>query len=247
MNNFKSVLLTMGLFLPLLLNSPGFGQQSAKEVKTVKISAIENEHIHEMTKEVVRAVYEKIGIGVEFNDLPARRALGWANTGKTDGDLARIDGTEKKFTNLIKISTPVTMFKGVAFTKKIQRDIQSWEDLKGLSVGIIAGIRYSDIGTKGLDRIPAKDMTHLFNLLFRDRIEVAIADFDSGKIEIYRNFKATKIHNIGQPLHSAPLFHFIHKKNRDLVPRLESALRSMLESGQIDSIRERVLQKLLFQ
>lgn len=247
MKNFKIVFLTIGLFLPSLLNSPGFGQQSARDIKTVKISAIENEHIHEMTKQVVRAVYEKIGVGVEFNDLPARRALGWANAGKTDGALARIDGTEKKFTNLIKISTPVTMFKGVAFTKKIKRDIQSWEDLKGLSVGIISGIRYSDIGTKGLDRIPAKDMTHLFNLLFRDRIEVAIADLDSGKIEIHRNFKSSKIHIIGRPLHSAPLFHFVHKKNKDLVPRLESALRSMLESGRIDSIRERVLQGAIFQ
>ncbi|CCK82244.1 conserved uncharacterized protein [Desulfobacula toluolica Tol2] len=245
MKNLQRVLLSMVLLL-LLLNSPCFGQQSFGDIKTVKISVIENEHIHNMARKTVRAVYEKIGIEVIFCELPARRALEWANAGKTDGDLARIDGTEKKFTNLIKILTPVTTFKGVVFTKKIKKGIQSWNDLKGLSVGIIAGIRYSDIGTKGLDRIQAKDMTHLMTLLFLDRLEVAIADLDSGQIEIKKNFPESKIHTIGRPLDSAPLFHFIHKKNKGLVPRFESALRDMLKSGQIDLIRKKVLQEVLF-
>jgi len=237
----------MGLSLSSITGSPVFGLQDIGRTKNLIISAIINEQTHELAKEVVRAAYKKIGVEVEFDDLPGRRGLEWANSGKTDGDLARIDGTEKKFTNLIKISTPITEFKGVVFTKKIARDILSWEDLKGLSVGIIGGIRYSDIGTKGLDRILVKDMHHLFKLLNRERIDVAIAVLDAGKIEIHMNFKDSKIHIIGHPLFSAPLFHFVHKRNKNLVPQLESAFQEMMKTGEIESIRKKALHEVLSQ
>lgn len=245
MKNFKLFLLIFGFLLLSAAGSTIAGPQTTKRTKNVIISSIVNEQTHELAKEVVRAAYKKIGLSVEFNDLPARRALEWANSGKTDGDLARIDGTEKEFTNLIKISTPVTEFKGVVFTQKIKKNITSWEDLSGLSVGIIGGIRYSDIGTKGLNRILAQDMSQLFKLLSKDHIDVAIAVLDAGRIEIHRNFKESKIHIIGQPLHSAPLFHYVHKKNKDLVPQLEIALQEMMKNGEIQSIRERALQEEL--
>ena len=78
-----------------MLVSPVFGQQDSR--RRLTISAIANDLPHELAKEVVRAAYEKMGMEVEFMDLPARRGLEWANSGKTDGDLARIDGTEKNF------------------------------------------------------------------------------------------------------------------------------------------------------
>lgn len=234
-----------GIVVLSLMASPVFGQQDSR--RSFTISAIANEQTHELAKEVVRVAYEKMGMDVKFMDLPARRGLEWANSGKTDGDLARIDGTDKKFTNLIKISTPVTLFKGVVFTKKSERNIRSWRDLKGLSVGIIGGIRYSDIGTKGLDRVIAKDMVHLFMLLAKERIDVAVAVLDAGKIEINRHHKEAKLHVIGQPLLIAPLFHFVHKKNRDLVPQLESVLKEMMESGEMSKIREQTMNKVLSQ
>lgn len=140
---------------------------------------------------------------------------------------------------------PVTLFKGVVFTKKIERNIRSWEDLKGLSIGIVGGIRYSDIGTKGLDRVIAKDMVQLFILLAKERIDVAVAVLDAGKIEINRHHKEAKLHVIGQPLLVAPLFHFVHKKNRDLVPELESVLTEMEENGETSKICEQTMNKAL--
>ncbi len=245
MQKFKLSMCLLGIVMLSTMVSPVFGQQDARGVQLVRISAIANEQTHELVKEVVRAAYKKIGIEVEFNDLPARRGLEWANSGKTDGDLARIDGTEQKFTNLIKISTPVTTIKGVVFTQKIERNILSWEDLKGLSVGIIGGIRYSELGTKGLNRVLAEDMHHLFFLLSKGRIDVAVAVLEAGKIEINQHHKASKIHIIGQPLFAAPLFHFIHKKNQELVPQLESALQEMMEKGEVVSIQEKALEALL--
>jgi ABC-type amino acid transport substrate-binding protein len=238
--------LVAALLLQALV-SPAFGQQGAGKTEPIVISAIENEQTHELAKEVVREAYERIGLSVVFDDLPARRALIWANSGKTDGDLARIDGTEKKFPGLIKIPTPVTAFKGVVFTRKIKQHISSWEDLKGLSIGVITGIRYSEIGTKDLNPVFATDMPHLFKLLAKDRIDVAIAVGDAGRIEIHRNFKEDKIHIIGRPVFEAPLFHFVNEKNKDLAPRLGAVLREMMENGEIQSIHEKALQKAMAQ
>jgi len=238
-------MLVLSMLVLFMLVSPAFGQQDSR--RSLVISAIANEQTHELSKEVVRVAYEKMGMDVQFLDLPARRGLEWANSGKTDGDLARIDGTDKKFTNLIKILTPVILFQGVVFTKKIERNIRSWEDLKGLSVGIIGGIRYSDIGTKGLDRVIAKDMVQLFMLLAKERIDVAVAVLDAGKIEINRHHREAKLHVIGQPLFVASLFHFVHKKNIDLVPQLESVLQEMMESGETSKILEQTMNKALSQ
>lgn len=237
----------MSAVLSVFVVLPVFGKEASPHVKQLEISSIENEQTHELSKQVVRVAYQHIGYDVIFADLPARRALEWANAGKTDGDLARIDGTEQKYTNLIKLSTPVTEFEGVAFTKKIKKNIQSWKDLTGLSVGIIGGIRYSDIGTKGLDRIEAKDMTQLFTLLLNDHIDVAIAVRDAGLVEIHRHFAESGIYIIGLPLYSAKLFHFIHKKNIALIPQLEATLKIMMDSGEIKAIREKTLQEMLSQ
>ena len=251
MKSFQKMIAGTSLFLLFVLALPAevlpLGQDLPHNSKSLTISAIENEHTHELAKDILRAAYARIGFDVTFEELPARRALEWANDGKTDGDVARIDGTSTIFPNLIKIKIPVIEIQGVAFTKNITRDIRAWSDLQGLSIGVIGGIRYSDIGTSGMNPVSAQNMTHLFKLLAKDHIDIAIAVLDAGRIEIHRNFPASGIHPIGQPLHSSPLFHFIHKKNRTLAAELEAALQEMHSSGEMARIRLKSLNALLTQ
>jgi len=209
----------------------------------VNISVIENEQTHSMAKEVLREAYRRIGYDAVFTFLPAKRSLEMANSGKFDGDVARIKGTEREYPNLIQIPTPVISFKGVAFSKTIFRKIKTWRDLKDLRVGIIRGIRYSEIETKALSPYFAKDMTHLFRLLDEDKIQIAIAVLKAGKIEINRHYKNSCIHIIGDPLYNASLYHFVHKKNMHLVSKLDNALKEMETKGEASKIIEAVFQK----
>ena len=155
----------------------------AEDNKSIVITAIQNEQTHAMAKEVVREAYLKIGYDVRFDFFPGKRSLEMANEGESDGDVARIEGTEKKFPGLVPIPIPVIWFDGVVFTKNIVKKINDWKDLNGLRIGIIRGIRYSEIGTKGFSPLFAEDMTHLFKLLDEGRIQVAIAVLKTGKIE----------------------------------------------------------------
>lgn len=193
----------MGVLCFLQTVSFGFSAESPMAAKTLKISAIENEQTHAIAKQVLREVYQRLGYRAAFEELPGQRALEWANSGLTDGDVARIAGTEEKYPNLIRVNVPVIHFKGVAFAKRIDRRVDRWEDLKGLGIGVVRGIRYSTIGTEGMTPIFANDMTHLFTILDRGRIEVAVAVLDAGRIEIAKNFKNSGIHVIGAPLFSA--------------------------------------------
>lgn len=221
-----------------------FAAEQQKGARTVMISAIANEQTHAIAKHVMREVYRRMGYKASFDDLPGQRALEWANKGLTDGDVARIEGTAKKYPNLIRVKIPVVYFQGVAFTKTVRKQIDHWEDLRGLRTGAVRGIRYSTIGTQGTDPFFANDMTHLFTILDKGRIEVAVAVLDAGRIEIEKNFKDSGIHVTGSPLFSAPLYHFVNVKNRDLVPKLEGILSKMTASGEIEQLRQGALNQL---
>ena len=239
------LLLLLFLIFSLLIRQPSFSKPVIHDKKSVIISLIEADYIHYIIKDIVSAAYTKIGIGVKFYELPAKRSLEWANIGKTDGDLARIDKTEEQYANLIKIPVSLITIKGVIFTKNINRNIHDWEDMKGLVIGIRNGIRYYDTATTGLNRVFTKDLTNLFMLLSRDRIDIAIADYDIGRYEVAKYFRGSNIHIIGQPLKKDELFHYVNKKNILLVPRLKAVLQKMAESGEIEAIREKAIQRTL--
>lgn len=236
---FIVILLTIAV-APVL---PAAAEEDAAPL--VVISAIENEHTHALAKDVIRVAYRRLGYRVLFDDLPAKRALEWADSGITDGDLARIAGTEEKYPQLIPIPVPVISFQGVVFTKNVSTTIEQWSDLAGLTIGIIRGIRYAEIGTRGMEPLLAKDMTHLFTLLDENRIDVAVAVRNAGLIEINRHFPASAIHVIGLPLYSGSLYHFVNRKNRDLVKPLAEILATMARTGELDRIHDGSLQNLL--
>lgn len=231
----------MALFVALA----GAWMPSLALAETVTLSMIQNEQTHDLVKPIILEAYRRIGYAVIFNELPAQRALEWANDGITDGDVARIAGTEKKYPNLIRISPPVIHFKASTFAVREPRKISNWSDLNGLSIGVVRGIRYSEVGTQGMNRILANDMTHLFTLLRLGRIDVAVATLDAGRIEIHRNFKGAGIHLVGEPLCEAPLFHYIHGKNGHLLQKLETVLGDMEQRGEIKAIRQRALTEML--
>jgi len=221
--------------LSILLSHPA---QADDPTKHITLSAIDNEQTHTATILILREAYHRIGYTVTFELLPGKRALILANSGETDGDVARIKGTESKFQNLLPVPTPIIQFKGGVFTKRVSKQINSWSDLQGLSIGIIRGIRYSELGTKGMDRTIAHDMSHLFTLLDRNRIDVAIAVIRAGELEISENFPNSGIHLLGKPVFVAPLFHFLHKKNAQLIPLLNATFQDMSTSGILGDLYE---------
>lgn len=213
--------------------------------KDFYITGIQNEQTHAIAKRVIEVAYQKMGYKVRFQLFPGHRSIVMTNNGESDGDIARIKGTDKKYTDLVVVPTPVIEFHGVVFTKTITKEINDWSELKGLRIGIIRGIRYSEIGTRGLSPLFAEDMTHLFKLLDQERIQVAIATSKAGQIEVSKNFKKSSIHTIGRHLYSGPLYHFVHKRNQAIVTPLNTILQEMEKRGEIKKIVKTTFEFLL--
>ncbi len=235
-------LLSIIFFFALMFDDSTFADENQK---SIFITGIQNEQTHTMAKKVILEAYRRIGYDAHFELFPGHRSIDMANNGESDGDIARIGETQKKFTNLVLVPTSIIHFKGVVFTKTITKKINEWKDLNGLRIGVIRGIQYSTIGTQGMSPSFAEDMTHLFKLLDEDMIQVAIAVSRAGQIEISRRFKERGIHEIGEPLYTGPLYHYVHKKNRKLVPELNNILQEMERQNEIKKIVETSFKTLL--
>lgn len=231
-STLKQIFVTF-LFLAISISAHS---QANEQGENIVLSAIDKEQTHAVAAEILTEVYGQIGYNVSFKYVSPNRSLKYANDGVTDGDVARIAGTESKFTNLIPVSIPIMWFYGGVFTKSVKKNIESWGDLDGLRVGTIRGIRYSDIGTEGMNRHFADDMTSLFNMLDRDQVDVVVSVVAAGEIEVLQNFPNKGIHLAGKPIFKAPLYHFLHKKNIKLIPLLETVLKEMEQEGTLGSL-----------
>lgn len=222
-----------------------FSDMDDSELTKITIAQCQGRISHHFSKQIIVRAYHHIGIKVAFTEMPCRRSIELANRGIYDGEVGKIPGTSSSFSNLIAVESPIFMIEGVAFTKSVSRKITSWDDLKGLKIGIVSGQLFAEQGTKGMKPVIASHFSQLVSLLVIDRIDIGI-----GLLQDYQLMKATEtstnqeIHMVGQPLFTAPLFHLIHKKHKSLVPRLTETLKTMWENGETTEIHQQTLEKL---
>lgn len=228
----------------LLFSSVNSLAKGAATDCVLEISGIEGQPTHIMAAQVLEAAYKQIGCTLNVHFIPGVRSLAWANSGKTDGDIARISGTEKAYPNLVQVPTPVITFRAAAFTINGGKPIKTWEDLRGLRIGIVRGIRYAQIATQGMSPIMANDIDHLFSLLVEGRISYAVSALTTSIIKISGDFKGSGIHQAGAVLYDAPLYHFLNEKHAILIDPLNAALQEMESSGETERILEKARMKL---
>ncbi|MBL4908052.1 MAG: transporter substrate-binding domain-containing protein [Sneathiella sp.] len=235
--------------LPIVMG--GWHAASAEDIKSgspTVISLCEWHITHSFAKETVRAAYHHIGIATKFVELPCRRSLVEANTGNFDGEVARIAGTDKLYQNLIPIESPTVSIQGVVITKSIDHPIIKWSDLAGLKIGIIRGELYAEQGTVGMMPKMVASYHELMTLIAKGHLDVGVVIKRDFEIQNSApQFVGRGIHIIGKPVYRAFLYHFVHEKNRSIVPKLNVAFRQMWKSGETQSIHRQTLLNLIGQ
>jgi ABC-type amino acid transport substrate-binding protein len=220
----------------LLIAGVANAQAGAAKEKKLLFSGIAGEPLHVVGEQILTRAYAQLGIAVSISYLPGKRAMYKANHNVTDGDVARIAGTELEYQHLIKVPTPLFDVEGVAFSKQTGLVITSWQDLKGLKVGIVNGIRFAEIGTQGMAPVKVGDLYSLLHLLDSGRIDVAITTRQSGLQLVSNMFSDRGIHITGNRLFSAPLYHYLHTSHRLLVEDINGILLKMRDSGELKAI-----------
>ena len=192
---------------------------------------------------ILAEAYAQLDIDIEVRTMPGQAALAQANSGMVAGDVQRIDGIQRQFTNLVQIAVPVNYIQGVAFARR-QLPIEAWYSLHPYRVGVVRGILFSERNTRGMDVTVTESAEDLLDLLDEDVIDVAIIPRLAGLVAISAR-PGSKIVQVGAILENILLYHYLHRDHATLVPRLDKVLKAMLRDGTTRRIRDETYARIL--
>ncbi|OUR78003.1 hypothetical protein A9Q83_08415 [Alphaproteobacteria bacterium 46_93_T64] len=220
------------ILVPLFL----FAHIAKSEQSTLTFSHINGSPVHARGAIVLREIYHRLGIDVNFKMAPGRRALKMSNEGKTDGEVFRIWDVGLKYHNLYRVPTPFLTLHGYAFSMK-PPTINSFKELsRGHRIGIQRGIIWAEnelAGRKGIVHVDT--VSDLVDKLIGGSIDVAFATEDGVDAEFRkRNIDQTILH--GAPVASFKVYHYLHKKHELLIDKVDRELIKMTKKNEIEKL-----------
>lgn len=195
--------------------------------------------------EILYDVYQEIGIELRSHNVPVKRGLMLANKGDTDGETARVLMVKKKAPNLIAI--PIKIFQGnISIFSRKGNKFTGWESLKDKKVSHRRGIDAIEMRLKknNITAYPVNSDTTMLRLYNYGRVEYLI----DGEFSLLRSISLFEkkigrnidIETIGEPVIVIKMYHFLHKKHKNLVPKVEAVLKRMEQSGELEKRAKRI-------
>ena len=203
-------------------------------------SAMIDSQVIDTAEIVIKEAYQRLGIDVDVSKFPGRRSMATSNSGETDGELARIIHIDKEFKNLIRVPVPVYTMESVAATKNTELLRWKAEHLTQYKVGRVSGVIWSEKLTREMNTVVADDYKALLNMMFYGRMDIVLgarASLLSKSKEL--NLKGVKI--LEPPINEVSVYHYLHKKHIDFVPKVAKVLQEMTQEGRIKQIKEDVV------
>jgi polar amino acid transport system substrate-binding protein len=77
--------------------------------------------------ELLRAVYARLNISLEFADVPGKRALALSSSGELDGEVHRIADLAQTYPTLLQISPAINYIEPSVFTTTLRFDVRGWD------------------------------------------------------------------------------------------------------------------------
>jgi polar amino acid transport system substrate-binding protein len=218
----------------------------ARAQPVLRIARLESVPDQALGAEILIAVYRRAGIGLTFVDLPAKRSLLESSEGRVDGEVQRILAVQDQYPSLIAVHPSFTFIEPAAFVRNIDFQVDGWRSISAHSIGIVRGVGSSERGTAGMARVEAvTTMEQLMQSLAAGRFDVAVNDRFSGLLVIRRLRLEHAVRPLSPPLEHIPLYHFVHERHRDLVPKIEKVLRDMQASGELERVRQQAMARML--
>lgn len=250
MNSTGYILLFITLFLSSYSYANDDQEQPPLKVKTeqrIVISQPDLEYslLEVISKRVLKEAYSRIGEEVQFELFPIERSVVVANDGITDGELARMAGIQKKYPNLIQVSVPVSSFDIFVYSRFQIFTVKGWQSLKPYKFDFIYGFKYAEKMSKGMNTSRIKSRFQALSKLNEGRSHLFVGVL-STECAIKR-FKFTHIKRLTPPLDKVVMYHYLHKKNKNIVKKLETVLSNMQKNGEIHDIEKQEKKKLLSQ
>lgn len=191
----------------------------------------------EVGRIVITEVYKKLGIEITTEPRPANRAQTEVEMGFKDGEIMRIFDYGNENKEVIRVPTPYHSEETTAFVKRNSNfSINSKDDLKDLKVVKVTGVKHTNNITTDMPNVYSINNTEfMMKYLKAGRADVALTGKINGLAAIER-FDYDDIVVIKKPLATFNAYHYIHKKHKELVPRVDNMIREMKQSGELEII-----------
>jgi ABC-type amino acid transport substrate-binding protein len=159
-----------------------------------------------------------------------------ALSGQVDGEIMRIYSYGAKHPQLIRVPSPYYSLETTVFTLKNRSiTVRTKDDLRGYTIVVVRGVQHTADMTEGLSGVTEVNSTEqMMQFLKAGRADIALANRIDGIAVLSR----LKIDSIvpRTTLNTLNLYCYMHPKRKDLVPRLDRAIREMTASGQLTHI-----------
>ncbi|WP_457390387.1 substrate-binding periplasmic protein [Roseateles sp. P5_E1] len=212
---------------------------------TLRLARLDGVPDQRIGSEILKVAYARLGIDLQFVAVPALRSLLESSEGRLDGEVQRILNVEAQYPTLLAVRPSINYIEPAAFVKKLDFKIQGWPSIAAYQVGIVRGVGSSEAGTQGMARVTAvPSMEALMRMVAAERIDVAVNDRLSGMLILQQLGLQGEVHPLDPPLQHIPLYHFLHVRHAELLPRVEETLRGMAASGELEQIRSRAAKRI---
>ncbi len=193
--------------------------------------------------QIIIEAFRRINLKIYIEQKPVERSIKDANSGQGDGEFIRVQGLSQIYPNLILVPETIFDFEFVVFTKRKQLIINDWDSLKPFNVGIVIGWKILEKNVQNVRyRSNVIRPESLFRMLDLGRIDIAVYSKFLG-LEIVNNLKIKDIVVNSTPLAVKPMYLYLHKKHRDIVPDVAKSLKSMKDDGTFLRLKKAYLLK----
>ena len=224
----------------VLAGSPTHAQSV---IRLARIADIPDQYVG---GEMLRAVYARLNIKLEFEDVPGKRALALSSAGELDGEIQRIGTLSNEYPTLLRVSPAINYIEPSVFTSRLHFDVRGWDSIKDYSIGIVRGVGSSEAGTHGMARVTATtSLENLIQMLDADRFDVMVSDLFSGLVAVRKLNLQARIYPLSPPLERIYIYHYLNERHRELVPKVGKVIEEMDASGELARMRAALIKQIL--
>jgi ABC-type amino acid transport substrate-binding protein len=227
----------------LSLFAAGSSSHAQSVIRLARIADIPDQYVG---GEMLRVVYAKLDTKLEFVDVPGKRALALSSAGQVDGEIQRIGTLSRDYPTLLQVTPAINYIEPTVFTTKLHFVVDGWNSIRDLRIGIVRGVGSSEAGTRGMERVTATTgLENMITMLDADRFDVMVTDLFSGLVAVRKLNLQARIYPLSPPLERIRIFHYLHERHRDLVPKVGQVIAQMEASGELATLREALVKQVL--
>ncbi len=223
----SGILKTILLLLSLIALAVEADDKAIATIKVMVPSNVDPESVAKAWR-LMQAAYGAIGIEISRIEAPLARLYLMVEQGKADAALGGIAATiEANYPDLLKIPTPISKSAYHVYGSTMG-GYKGPESLKSLKV-------IAMLGSESLNRIfPEVDIhfvresIQLVKMLELERADVALG-LERHMTALLKENPNSGISRLdSEPLYTFYVHHFINRKHRELIPKLDAALQAIL-------------------